>query len=152
MSKYNNFEDFMQSVINEADTKCRKQKGISLADAYEAPSTIQEMIRIVIGKGWWVFVALVALLALGPFAFGAALLGFGATGAGTVVLLALASFGGVAAIRLLYKNRILPIAVNETGEKYKSDFNSHIGDVVYIDSLTNSASDYLLMRATRFFH
>ena len=142
----------MQSVLNEADTKCRNQKGISLADAYEAPSTIQEMIRIVISKGWWVFVALVALLALGPFAFGAAVLGFGATGAGTVVLFALTCFGGVAAIRLLYKNRILPIAVKETGEKYKSDFNSHIGDVGYIDSLTNSASDYLLMRATRFFH
>ena len=151
MSKYNNFEDFMQSVLNEADSKCRQQKGVSLSDAYNAPGTIQDMILLVIKKGWWVFVALVAILALGPLAFAAALVGFGSTGAGTIGLLALACFGGVSAIRLLYKNRILPIAVKETGELYKSDFNAHIGEISYIDDLSNRASDYLLSRATRFF-
>lgn len=32
MSRYNNFEDFMQSVINEADRKCHNRYGKSLTE------------------------------------------------------------------------------------------------------------------------
>lgn len=148
MSKYNKFEDFMQAVINDADSTCRSRYGKSLADAYDVNTSIVKMVKTVIENGWWVFMALVAILVLGPFAFGASLLAFVATPPGIIIVGALTIFGGVGAIRLLYKNRILPIAVKETGERYKDDFNRHINDYSYIDSLIKTASNTLVNKAT----
>lgn len=148
MSKYNKFEDFMQSVINEADRKCKVRFGKSLADAYDVNmTTVTSMLKI-INSGWWVFVALVAILVLGPLGFGAALAAFVATPAGAIVVGVLAVGGGVAAIRTIYKNRVLPIAVKNTGEMYKSDFESHINQTSYIDSLIDRASDTLISKST----
>lgn len=148
MSKYNKFEDFMQAVINDADSVCRSRYGKSLADAYDVNTSIVKMVKTIIENGWWVFVALVAILVLGPFAFGASLLAFVATPPGIIIVGALTIFGGVGAIRLLYKNRILPIAVKETGERYKEDFNRHINDYSYIDNLIKTASNTLVSKAT----
>jgi len=148
MSKYNKFEDFMQSVINDADSKCRSRYGKSLADAYDVNTSIVKMILAIISNGWWVFVALVAILVLGPFAFGASLLTFVATPPGMIIVGALTIFGGIGAIKMLYKNRILPIAVKETGEMYKDEFNRHINDYSYIDTLLKRASDTLVSKAT----
>lgn len=147
MSKYNKFEDFMQSVINEADSKCQNQYGKSLTDAYSVSASITRMVKAIIDCGWWVFLALVAILVLGPVAFAAASVTFAATPIGAIAIGALAIFGGVGALRVLYRNRILPIAVKETGEMYKSDFNSHINEVSYIDNLISRASDTLLSKA-----
>lgn len=149
MSKYNKFEDFMQSVVNEADRKCRSRYGKSLADAYDVSAVITKMVQALIEHGWWVFIGVVALLALGPFAFGAASLAFISTPVGIATVGALAVFGGVSAIKTLYKNRILPLSVKETGEYFKSDFNSHLNQVSYIDSLVQKASDMLLKKATK---
>ena len=148
MDKYSKFEDFMQSVVYEADRKCNSRYGKSLTDAYNVSSLIRKMIEALIEHGWWVFVAIVGLLALGPFAFGAACVAFVSTPVGAIAVGSLALFGGVAAIRTLYKNRVLPMAVKETGEYFKSEFNSHIGDRSYIDSLEQKASDMLLQKAT----
>lgn len=148
MSKYNKFEDFMQSVINEADSKCQSRYHKSLTDAYSVSASITRMVKVIIDCGWWVFVAIVALLVLGPFAFAAASVSFVATPVGAIAVGALAVFGGVGALKILYKNRILPIAVKETGEIYKSDFNAHINDVTYIDNLISRASETLLSKAT----
>lgn len=150
MSRYNKFEDFMQAVINDADEKCQRMYGKSLAEAYQVKPSITSIVQKIIDAGWWVFVALVALLVLGPIAFGGALLAFVSTPAGIIVVGVLAAVGGVGAIRLLYKNRILPIAVKETGEIYKNEYNNHINEISYIDGLVSRASDTLLSKATRF--
>lgn len=149
MSKYNNFEDFMQSVVNDADRKCKSRHGKSLAEAYDVSAVITKMINALIGHGWWVFIGVVALLALGPIGFGAACIAFVSTPVGMIAVGALAVFGGATAIRTLYRNRILPMAVKETGEYFKSDFNSHLNNTSYIDSLEQRASDMLLQKATR---
>lgn len=149
MSKYNKFEEFMQSVVNEADRKCHARYGKSLSDAYNVSAVITKMIQALIGHGWWVFIGVVAVLALGPIAFGTASLAFFSTPIGIAAVGALAVFGGVSAIRTLYKNRILPMAVKETGEYYKSDYNAHINNISYIDDLEQKASDMLLRKATK---
>lgn len=148
MSKYNKFEDFMQAVINEADSKCRTRFGKSLADAYQVNMTTVSSILKIIDSGWWVFVALVAILVLGPLGFGAALLAFVSTPAGMIVVGILAAGGGIAAIRVIYKNRVLPIAVKETGEMYKNEFERHINETSYIDNLIYRASDTLISKST----
>lgn len=148
MSKYNKFEDFMQSVINEADNKCKRRYGKSLADAYNVTAIIVKMVKAIVDAGWWAFLALAALLALGQFGFLAGLAAFVTTPAGILIVGAIAIFGGVKAIRELYKNRILPLAVKKTGEYYKSEFENHKDQISYIDSLIDRASDHLLSQAT----
>lgn len=145
MSRYNKFEDFMQSVINEADRKCRIRRGESLTDAFSVHIKTAEIVKNIIDKGWWVLVALVGILSLGLFGFGAALVAFCSTPAGIIVLAVLGGTG-VAGIRELYKNRILPKAVKRTGDLYKAEFDRHINEVSYIDSMVDRASDNLLSR------
>ena len=149
MSKYYNFEDFMQSVINEADQKCIRRYSKSLSDAYDVNASIIKMIKALIEHGWTLFIAIASLLILGPIAFGAACLTFASTPIGIVAIGVLAVFGGVSALRALYRNKVLPLSVKETGEKYKSEFNNHKGEEIFINSLIDRASDYLVNRATK---
>lgn len=145
MSKYNRFEDFMQTVINEADRKCRIRRGVSLTEAFKVHVKTADLIKSIIDEGWWVLVALVGLFSLGAWAFGAAVVAFCSTPAGIIVL-AILGGAGIAGVRELYKNRILPKAVKSTGDLYKDEFNRHIDEVSYIDSMVNRASDNLLSR------
>lgn len=146
MSKYNRFEDFMQEVINESDRKCRSRYGKSLTDAFQVGTNTATVIKAIIDKGWWVLLALVAILCLGGFGFAAALTAFCVSPAGIIVLAVLAGFG-IGGVKTLYKERVLPIAVKETGSLYKSDFEGHINETSYIDRLTDRASDTLLYKA-----
>lgn len=148
MSKYHNFEDFMQSVINEADRKCISRYSKSLSDIYDANASIIRMTRALIEHGWLSLIAICGLLILGPIAFAAACLSFAATPIGIVAIGALAAFGGASALRTLYRNKVLPLAVKGTGEKFKSEFNAHRGEESYIESLIDRASDDLISRAT----
>ena len=138
----------MQEVINEADNKCHSRYDRSLTEAYAVDANIIQMIFALISYGWKVFVALVALFFLGPIAFGGALLTFISTPPGIIIVGLLAVTGGVAAIRVMYRNKVLPIAVRDTGIKYKENFEKHIGNETYIDRMIDSASDDLLSKAT----
>lgn len=149
MSKYYDFEDFMQSVINEADSKCISRYSKSLSDAYDVNASIMKMMKILIEHGWTLFIAIAGLLILGPIAFGAACIAFAGTPVGIVAIGALAVFGGVTALKTLYKNKVLPLAVKETGEKFNSEFKNHVGEGSYIDYLIDRASDDLINRATK---
>lgn len=148
MSKYNNFESFVTSVIEESNNKCRTRFAYSLAEAFQAPSSVFQMILKIVSSGWTFFLALVALLTLGPIAFAISLTAFTLSPMGVVVITALAVFGGIEAIRILYKNRILPMAIKDMGEEYKHRFQTHINDISYIDNLINEASEFLISRAT----
>lgn len=143
MSKYNNFETFVEAFVDESNRKCRERSGHSLADAFNSPFKIVEMVLKVLGLGWGSYTALVGSLVLGPIAFALALVGFIASPIMAIALV----LGGVAAIRLLYKFKYLPIAIKEVGAQYRDDFNSHMGDTVYIDRLIDRASEELIVRA-----
>lgn len=146
MSKYNRFEDFMQSVINESDSKCRSRYGKSLAEAFRVGTNTLTVVKAIVNKGWWVLLALVAILAMGGFGFATAVVAFCTTPAGIIVLAVLAG-AGIGGIRALYRERVLPIAVKETGEQYKSEFNNHQNEYTYIDSLIDRASNTLIYKA-----
>lgn len=147
MSKYNNFECFMQSVIKCADYKSQLTYGKSLYEAYGVTEKVLAITLLIIDSGWGKFIAVATLLTLGPFAFGAAFLAFVGNPIGLVLGIALAAYGGIKAIKFLYVNRKLPLAIKNTGESYKSRFESHKGDISYIDQLIYDASDYLLRSA-----
>lgn len=146
MSKYNRFEDFIQTVINEADRKCRSRYGKSLTEAFKVGTNVLTVVKAVIDKGWWVLVALAALLALGYFGFAAAVIAFCASPAGIIVIAVLAG-AGMGGVRALYKERVLPIAVKETGKQYKNEFDNHKNESYYIDGLIDRASDTLIYKA-----
>lgn len=130
MSKYNSFEDFMQSVINEADRKCRSRYGKSLTEAFGVAANTSTIVKAIIEKGWWSPSLAVTMLAVGR-----------------IRALYKNQILAASGIRALYKNRVLPIVVKEVGEYYKSEFNNHRNEPSYIDSLINRASDKLLNRA-----
>lgn len=147
MSKYNRFEDFMQEVINESDRKSRSRYGKSLTEAFHVGTNAATVIKAIIDKGWWVLIALVAILCLGGFGFTTALAAFSVSPAGLIVIAVLAGFG-IGGLRTLYRERVLPIAVKETGSQYKSEYENHLNEVSYIDRLIDRASDTLLYKAT----
>ena len=147
MSKYNNFENFMSAVINEADNISRNRRGYPLYEAYDAPERVIVIVSKIIDNGWTKFVAVVALLALGPFAFGAAFLAFIGNPIGIALGIALAAYGGVKAIKYLYENRKLPLAIKEVGDRYKSRFEAHRNETSYLDRLIDEAATDLFLKA-----
>lgn len=147
MSKYNNFETFMTNVVEAANRKCIDIHGKELTEAYGVSTSIYSMLLVIIPKGWSLFLALIALLALGPLAFAVSLIGFTASPFGIIIVVTLAIFGGVKAIRILYQNRILPMAIKEIGECFKNKFKSHIDEHNYIDRLIEEAANQLLHKA-----
>lgn len=149
MSKYNNFETFVTSVIEESDNKCRVRYNCSLTEAYQTPLDVFKMILAIVPIGWPIFLNVIALLALGPVAFALSLTFFTISPVGVLVIAALAVFGGIKAIKLMYQYSILPTAIKDMGEKYKSSFQAHINEKPFIDNLINEASEYLIIKATK---
>lgn len=113
MSKYNNFADFMQSVINEADNKCNKQYGKSLKNAYPTIGYPKK------------------------------------TGSITTHLSStLNTFGKNFRLSFYYNSKILPKAVKETSDYFKSKYESNKENRVYIDLLEKEGVDMLLGKCT----
>ncbi len=148
MSKYDKFEEFMDAVINEADSLSRKQYGRSLTETYQVGETILSITKALMSNGWYVFIAVVALLLLGKLAFIMALGTFLLSPVGIVVLGALIAFGGKSALKLLYTARRFPIAVKEVGEAFKADFEQHVNDNFYIDAKISQAAQVLIDKAS----
>lgn len=147
MKKYQDYGQFMIAVIEEADRKCGIYFMSSLLHVFKLPDSAKNIFSIInsiFEVGWLAFAAVCALLVLGPWAFGMALLTFVAGGVGAVVIAAVALYGGIQAIRLLYNNRIAPLAIYEVGSQYKPRFDSHVGEQSYIDRLIDEASDELI--------
>jgi len=118
----------------------------------------EEVLAIVvkvIGKGWWVFAAVVALLSLSSPVFFFAALSFLSNPAGIVVV-ALLGVGAAASLRVLYRNRELPLAIKDIGSKYKPKYEKIISGSTAeesrrreIDELTEEAIVSLVSTAKR---
>lgn len=143
MSIYHKFEDFMEEVVKTADEK------VNLTDLFAIKNlTIIEKIIFIIRKaGWNGFVAVVALLLLGPIFFGAAIGSFLATPPGLIFL---AIFGGVAVPTLyeLYRNKELPLAIKKVGEEFQPKWRRIEGERSEIDTLKREAVDALISKAS----
>jgi len=155
MSKYNRFEDFMVAVVKTADTTCAQRYGQNLNNLYKVKSSaLVAAILALIDKGWGVFLAVTALLLLGPFGFYAALAAFGLNPVGLIAVGILTAFGGIAMIRTMHQNKKLPLAIRETGNKYKPIFKSYQSHsesqlIEKVNLLEQDASNYLIDQALK---
>lgn len=144
MSKYNDYGEFLQEVVTTANnnSKC------SLNRMYGVEDNTVDMVLAVLKKGWFPFSAMTSLFGLTMIAFAAALTTFIFTPIGIIVIAALVYWGGKNALHLLYKNRALPVAVKAVGNAYKQNFDGHLNEQQYIDSLIKEAAGDLIKRAT----
>ena len=130
---------FMIEVVNKANSISDLNELFDVK--YEAlVSTIISIIKL---GGWWVFIALCTLLALGPLAFGITMGGFLLTPVGLII----GGVLGIAAatiIRQLYRNKELPLAIKYVGAKYEDTWKAANGDVEKIDHLFKQAVSDLL--------
>lgn len=157
MNKYNSFEIFMIEVVNTANSIS------DLNDLFDIKykaliGYLEEIIKL----GWWAFVALCVLLAMGPIAFGIGIGSFLLTPPGLII----GGVLGIAAtsiIRQIYKNKELPLAIKRIGSKYENKWKEANGSHNLIDQLLKDAvkdllysgkhflSNYALNRLTKFF-
>lgn len=147
MSKYNDYGEFMVAVLNEADNKCYRKSLGGLANVFYLSGPNENLIPIMVSIfkiGWPAFKATCALLILGPIAFIAALTTFVIGGVGAAIVAALAIYGGVKAIKLLYANKTTPLRIYEVGKKYKPRFDAHVNEYSYIDNLIDEASNDII--------
>lgn len=148
MSKYNDYGQFMIATLAEAERKCFDRKYGSLVKVLGLSGVNEKIIPIMIkilDIGWPAFIAVCALLVLGPIAFIAALAVFIIGGIGAVIVAALVIYGGVKAIELLYANKTTPLRIYEIGIRYKPRFDAHINEYAYIDDLIDEASEDIII-------
>lgn len=139
MDKYSSFEMFMIEVVNKAN---------SISDLNELfdvkyDALISTILNIIKTCGWWVFIALCTLLALGPITFGLTMGSFLLTPIGLII----GGVLGIAAatiIRQMYRNKELPLAIKKVGTKYESSWKAANGNIVQIDDLYKKAVTDLL--------
>lgn len=140
MSQYNDYGEFLQEVVNTAERK----SDTPLYLIYGVNSETIGMIISVLNKGWIPFASMTSMFGLALIAFLAALAAFVITPIGLIVVAALVYWGGGDAIKILYKNRVLPLSIKAIGDKYKGRFESHKNEYSYIDELIDEAADDLL--------
>ena len=145
MSKYNDYGEFLQEVVNTAERK----SSIPLYRLYGVKSETIGMIISLLSKGWIPFASMTSIFGLALIAFLAALAAFVITPIGLVVVAALVYWGGKDAIKVLYDNRVLPIAIKAVGDKYKERFDTHVNEQGYIDNLIEEAAADLIDRAKK---
>lgn len=117
-----------------------------MEELYHVKMKTYEAVRLLISKDWFVFIAVVVLLAVGPIGLGVAIVSFLATPVGVMVAAAL-GVGSVATIKQMYKDRILPQTVREIGEKYKPRWKQGEGNRTKIDDMVNEAAEELYNNA-----
>lgn len=142
MNRYDSFEMFMIDV-----TKKAKELGVN--ELYDVTyDTLIEKINTIIKYGWWVFLALCILLAMGPFMFGISLGSFLLTPAGIIVggVLGLAA---ATILKELYKNRSLPLAIKAVGDEFEPKYKRANGNRETIDRLYKHAVSSLMHKTKK---
>lgn len=137
MNQYDDFPDFMLSVVNAA---VRKLPGLFRDE------TVRLDVEKALHEGWEYFTSITSVidrseltdrdyLALSKNTWLAfATLGLGAD----------SSTGGSAMLINLQRHREIPIAIRNVGLMYKTRFENLLGERVSIDSLVEKASDELV--------
>lgn len=146
MNIYYSFNDFMNQVVEKADALARKNHNRGLEELFDVSRATFDSSLKLINSGWRVFLAVAALLLMSIFGFTVALVGFLTTPVGLVVA---AIFGLTAGKKLkkMYDEKILPLAIREVGEKYKSRWESEHPNPVKVDKLLDQAANDLYQRA-----
>ena len=142
--RYDSFEIFMVDVVNYAESIISLKKLFDLTSA----SIVEYCIKL-ISSGWTVFLAVAALLLLGPIVFGITLVSFLLTPIGLIVAAAL-GVAAAAIIKEMYKNKVLPLAIKKVGEKYKTPWENVKHNHSSVDQLVHDAAYDLLRESARY--
>ena len=148
MNIYYSFNDFMNQVIQKADDIARQNHNRGLEYLFAVSHDTLDTVTVLIGIGWYAFLAVVGLLLLGWLGFLAALATFMTTPVG-IAISAILGIGAFAKIKKMYDEKVLPLAIREVGEKYKSRWEAEHPNPVKVDSLLNQAANELYQKAYR---
>ena len=146
MSRYYSFNDFMNDVLEKADEISRARKGYGLEELYSVKVQTYQAVKALISHDWFVFLAVVALLVLGPVGFAVAIVSFFTTPVGIAVA-AVLGVGAAATIKQMYQDRILPQSVRKVGEAFKPKWKQSDGNRIKIDLLVDQAAEELYQSA-----
>ena len=146
MNPYYSFNDFMSLVMARADELSRQRHDRGLEELFDVSRATFDAATKLIKAGWYVFIAVTVLTACGLFSFMASLLLFLTTPVGLIVG---AIFGvtTIATLKIMYDEKILPNAVKEVGEEFKSRWEVADGTHSIVDRLTKEAAESLYLRA-----
>ena len=142
--RYDSFEIFMVDVVNYAESIISLKKLFDLTS-----SSIVEYCIKLISSGWTIFLAVAALLLLGPIVFGITLVSFLLTPIGLIAAAAL-GVAAAAIIKEMYKNKVLPLAIKKVGEKYKAPWENAKHDHSSVDQLVHEAAYDLLRESAKY--
>ena len=149
MSRYYSFNDYMDDVLEYADTRCHEKYQVGLEELYAVSGQTMECIRKLIRSGgWYVFVAVVALLMVGGVGLVAAAMAFLATPPGMVVA-GILGVSALASIKKMYQERVLPEAVRDVGNQYKARWEHCEGNRGAVDQLVKEAAEALIKKAAQ---
>ena len=137
-SIYTSFGAFMKESLNDAKK----------IDDFGKMEVFEILIRILPAIGWKGFLALCVILSLGHIAFGGALLAFMATPVGWTIAIIL-GVTAAAAIKKLYENRTIPLAVRAVGNEVRPRYNTlrEAQDTTGIDALRDECARMIVNEA-----
>jgi amino acid transporter len=126
---YSSFSDFIIKALKKALPEIRHSRNI--------PDDVIKIVCALLIRGWWVFAAVCAILALGAVAFVIAIGAFFGTGAGIIAaaVFVAAGYGAYRGIKYLYEYRWFPLAVWAVGKLVKPEYDNHASDDSYISAL-----------------
>ncbi|NJN13676.1 MAG: hypothetical protein HC815_39620 [Richelia sp. RM1_1_1] len=125
MSRYTSWDQFMVDVVDTADST------VNLKELYDL--TNHEIVMIIgkiLATSWLIFNAVVLLLSLAFPSFLIALGSFSLTPPG-IALVLIFGVSMVAAMKLMYENKQLPLAIKKVGDNNKDKYNSIREKYVY---------------------
>lgn len=137
-SKYTSFGEFMKESISRA-------KNI---DDFGKADIFGILMKILPAIGWQGFLALIVLINMGGWALGISLAGFLATPIGLAVVAVLGVSAAIA-IKKLYSERTIPLAVKAVGNRLRPKYNELKSnrDTKSIDALCDECARQIVSEA-----
>lgn len=144
MNKYDHFETFISEVISEANVLCIQKYGKDIDSLCHSDSQICNIIKKLLAKGWTSYISVVTLIDLNePCSKDAIKDFFYLQQVGEVRRMQESEDDIDTRLLMLYKN--LPISLKRIGDASKNDFECHINEVSYIDSMIANIAEQLLL-------
>lgn len=145
MNKYDNFEIFIAEVISEANELCIQKYGKSFDSLCHSDMSICNIIKKLLAKGWTSYISVVTLIDLNESHFNDVMKPFVLSPPSMEVERTQECKVDIDAVSLLMLYKKLPVLVKILGEAYKKDFECHINEVSYIDSMITNIAEKLLL-------
>lgn len=146
MNKYDNFEIFIDEVVFEANELCMQKYGKGFDSLCHSDCPICNIIQKLLAKGWTSYISVVTLIDLSEPRFNDVIKAFGLSPLYMDVERLQEGNEDIDAVSLLMLYKKLPVSVKKLGDAYKKDFECHINEVSYIDSMIANIAEKLLLK------